>query len=313
MRENCGMSRTDARAAVSHQVELGDGRVLHARVWPGHGAPLVLLHGLLDSADGWTSLCQATSRPCVAFDLAGFGASDLPTHPAFSAYAVDVIAGIDELIAGDFVLVGHSLGGAVATAIAERIPDRVCALVLLAPAGFGRIGLAELISIPGVRNATEFALPLALRNRTLVGTAYRVLVANRLAAADDIVDRVVDHGHLVAGAREATKAVVRGGLSKRAFHRRTVDYDGPVTVVWGDRDRLVPIAHLAGVATAFPHVDAQVWPGMGHHPQRERPDELLMLVETCCGPQVRRPNAGGGRRRRRVNGAPPPPLRRRAA
>ena len=62
----------------------------------------------------------------------------------------------------DFTLVGHSLGGAVATALAERLRDDVAALVLIAPAGFGRIHLAEAIQLPGVRTVVRHGLPLAL-------------------------------------------------------------------------------------------------------------------------------------------------------
>jgi pimeloyl-ACP methyl ester carboxylesterase len=269
-----------ARAPRHRTIPLADGRRAHALTWPGRGVPFVFLHGLLDSAEGWTTMCRATDRRCVAVDLGGFGSSDLPAHPAFSAYAADVVAALDVLVPGRFVLVGHSLGGAVATAVTERLADRVAALVLLAPAGFGRIGLAEAVSIPGVRNVTHAMLPFALGNRHAVATAYRSVIANGLPPDEEIVARVVErHADLVAAAREATKAVVRGGLSKRAFHRRRVAYDGPVAVVWGDRDRLVPISHLAGVATAFPHVEAEVWPGMGHHPQCERPRELLALLE----------------------------------
>lgn len=97
--------------------------------------------------------------------------------------------------------------------------------------------------------------PLALGNRLAVSTAYRAMVA---------------------------KAVVRGGLSARAFHRRRVDYGGPVVVVWGDRDRIVPQSHVAGVATAFPHADSRVWRAMGHHHQVERPTLLAGLVEATC-------------------------------
>lgn len=287
-----------ARAPRHRTIPLPDGRRAHALVWPGaDDLTVVLLHGLLDSAEGWTPTCRALDRRCVAVDLGGFGRSDLPAHPAFSAYAADVISVLDRLAPGRIVLVGHSLGGGVATAVAERLgTDRVAALVLLAPAGYGRIGLAELISIPGVRNVTHAMLPYALGSRGTVSRAYRTMVANGLTAGEDVVSRVVDrHTELVAGAREATKAVVRGGLSKRAFHRRTVEYDGPVTVVWGDRDRLVPPAHLAGVATAFPHVEAQVWQGMGHHPQCEQPERLVALLEKTAATA-----APGRRRLRRV-------------
>lgn len=50
------------------------------------------------------------------------------------------------------------LGGAVATALAELMPERVAGLVLLAPAGFGRIHLAEAVSLPGVRHVVQATL-----------------------------------------------------------------------------------------------------------------------------------------------------------
>lgn len=259
---------------------LADGRRLTARRWPGRGAPLVLLHGLLDSCDGWQGVCAATARPCVAVDLPGFGGSDLPSRPRISAYADDVVALLEHLRIEGCRLVGHSLGGAVATAVAERAGERVGSLVLLAPAGFGRIHLAEAISVPGMRNITELMLPLGLRSRLALNLAYMAMVSNGAAPESGVLERVVSRsGELVPGAREATRAVVAAGLSERAFHRRRVAYDGPVTALWGDRDRLVPPRHRHGVRTAFPHAEFLLWTRMGHHPQRERPSELLALLD----------------------------------
>ncbi|HET9947573.1 MAG TPA: alpha/beta fold hydrolase, partial [Longimicrobiales bacterium] len=141
-----------ARAPEERSVELAGGRTLAVRVWPGSGTPVVLLHGLLDTSVGWDELARTLGEPCYAFDLPGFGGSSLPARPRLSAYADDLAAALDRLGVREFVLVGHSLGGAIATALAERAPGRVRALVLLAPAGFGRIGMAEAVSVPGLRN-----------------------------------------------------------------------------------------------------------------------------------------------------------------
>lgn len=292
------MTVASIREPASTLLTLADGRVLHALVWPGTGMPLVLLHGILDSADGWSDLCRATSRPCVAFDVGGFGCSDLPAQPSMAAYAEDIIEGMALLGLDEVVLVGHSLGGGVAAAVAERLPDRVQSLVLLAPAGFGRVAVAEVVSLPGIRHAIERLLPIALRNRMALAAAYRAMVTNGVEPTQEIIDRVAEQHHalLVTAAREATKAVVRASLSPHAFHRRRLRYSGPVVAVWGDRDRIVPHGHLAGVATAFPQVQGHVWPGMGHHHKQERPAALAELMERTC-------RALTGERPARVTGA----------
>ena len=58
---------------------------------------------------------------------------------------------LDVLGVGRAIVVGHSFGGAVATRFLERNPERVESLVLLAPAGFGRIRIASFAALPGVR------------------------------------------------------------------------------------------------------------------------------------------------------------------
>ena len=103
-------------------------RVRSTRTRPPRGSPLVLLHGLLDDSEGWTHVARDTPRPCFAIDLPGFGGSSLPQCPRISAYAEDVVAGLDSLSVEGCTLVGHSLGGAVAAAVAER-SDRVDSLI----------------------------------------------------------------------------------------------------------------------------------------------------------------------------------------
>jgi len=108
--------------------------------------------------------------------------------------ARDVAEGLALLGVDRFTLVGHSLGGAVATALAELMPDRVDALVLLAPAGFGRLHLAEAISLPGIRNLVEAALPLALGSRLAVTAGYMTMVANGRVPERELVERVTSRG-----------------------------------------------------------------------------------------------------------------------
>lgn len=179
-----------------------------------------------------------------------------------------------------FNLVGHSLGGGIAAALAELVPDQVGALVLLAPVGFGRIHLAEAVSLPGVRNLVQAALPMALSSRLAVTAGYVAMVTNGLPPSLELVDRVTGRGgRLVAGAREATRAAADAGRSPEAFHRRRIAYHGPVFAIWGKDDRLVSASHGDGVRAAMPQAQVDVWSGMGHHPIRERLEALIATIE----------------------------------
>jgi len=263
-------------------LKLEDGRSLCVRRWPGSGDPLVLLHGLLDSSEGWNHLAEL---PCerIAFDLPGFGHSDPPPRGSLAGYAKDIADGLEMLGVERFNLVGHSLGGGIAAALAEMMPERVGAVVLLAPVGFGRIRLAELASLPGLRALLQATLPLALSSRLAVTAAYFAMVSNGLLPEAEVVDRVTGPGgRLVAGAREGTRAAADAGRSRYAFHRRGIAYDGPVFAIWGNDDRLVPASHRAGVLAALPQAQVDVWSGMGHHPIRERFEELIATIERAA-------------------------------
>jgi pimeloyl-ACP methyl ester carboxylesterase len=296
------MSR--AHLSSLEYVQLPDGRVLCAR---RHGRstdhPVVLLHGLLDSSEGWRELCEELGGPYVAADLAGFGHSDGPSHRSISGYAHDVAEMMRVLRLNEVTLVGHSLGGAVATAVAELMPAKVRSLVLLAPVGFGRIHLAEAALLPGVRTVLHAALPHALSSSLMVTAGYAAMVTNGRMPRPDLVERLTGRGsHLATSAEAAIRAIASAGHSPVAFHRRRVDYGGPVVAVWGDRDRLVPPGHQRGLTAALPQARIEVWPGMGHHPMRERLGDLAALISDARlgGLSVTgqtRPDAGTGARR----------------
>ena len=269
-----------AREWHVRDVLLPGGRRLRARTRDGRGRPLVLLHGLLDDSEGWNELARDTTRPCIAIDLPGFGGSDVPARPRISAYADDVIAGLGQLRVDSCVLVGHSLGGAVATAVAERADDLVCGLALLAPAGFGSIRLAEAFALPGVVDVAELALPFALVSPLMVTAAYTTFVAHGHMPSKDLTTRLRRRAFRSGpGVRAAVQAIAAAGRSSHGFPHRRVGFDGPVAALWGEHDALVPLAHLGALRRALPQAHVEVWRGMGHHPQRERPEQLNEFIE----------------------------------
>ena len=121
---------------------------------------------------------------------------------------------------------------------------------------------------------------------------YMAVVGNGQLPDPELVARLRKNAHRWApGAACANEAITASGRSPRAFYRRELDYRGPVLALWGERDRLVPVAHRDGVMTAFPQAQVSVWKKMGHHPQRERPSELAQFIEAACARA--RPSARG--------------------
>ena len=128
-------------AAAPQTIDANGKRIRYLKAGPDEGTPLLLIHGF--GADHTTWMFNqgdlAADRPVTAIDLPGHGGSTKDvgdgTHQSLAAAILDFMdaAGIDRAH-----LVGHSLGGAIATEIALTTPERVTALTLISPAGFGK-------------------------------------------------------------------------------------------------------------------------------------------------------------------------------
>jgi pimeloyl-ACP methyl ester carboxylesterase len=124
----------DGPPEVRREAVVVDGdRRLSALVW-GAGPPeLVLLHGGGQNAHTWDTVALALGRPLVAIDLPGHGHSDGGRDPALrpADNAQDVAVAIEALAPAARAVVGMSLGGLTALALADQRPDLVPRLVLV--------------------------------------------------------------------------------------------------------------------------------------------------------------------------------------
>lgn len=254
----------------SGRVILPEGRAISYKHWPGSGEPIVLVHGLMDSAEGWENLVpHLEGRPIYAFDLPGFGDSDKGSDISAEGYAKDLASAMDVLEINKASLVGHSLGGAVASAMADLRPELFSNLSLLAPAGFRRNPLAALAMLPGFSQGTKAVLPLLADKRFLVDGLYRTMVSAGRPIPSEVHQRFLDDISDMEAA-DGVEAVWKTGK----LHRSEAAYKGPVSVLWGSQDRLVPASHKSGVREAYPHSHIETWDGMGHHPQIQEAKRL---------------------------------------
>lgn len=115
------------------RVGVAPGRELSALVWGDAEPELVLLHGGAQNAHTWDTVALALGRPLVAIDLPGHGHSDGGAHGSLDVRrnADDVAVAVEALAPAARAVVGMSLGGMTALALADQHPELVRRLVLV--------------------------------------------------------------------------------------------------------------------------------------------------------------------------------------
>jgi len=119
----------EARGRIS-----GDGVELAFGFWPGRKSPVIAIHGLTASFVSFAGVAERLNgrRPLFAPDLRGRGDSDKPDGPyGMAQHARDVAVAMQSLELGPSVIVGHSMGAFVATAMAEQNPELVSGIIMI--------------------------------------------------------------------------------------------------------------------------------------------------------------------------------------
>jgi pimeloyl-ACP methyl ester carboxylesterase len=214
----------------------------------GEGEPLVFLHGA-GTALGFDSLLPlAERRRLIVPNHPGFGASaDDPSIDDFSDYVLHYLDLFDHLGLDEIALVGHSLGGHLASSIALLQPRRVSRLVLAAPFGL-RVRehpTVDFFSIPD-----EEVVPMLTADPSIFSGIELPPTPEFLAAR---------YRESTSFARIAWKRPYDPKLVKW-LHRLTM----PALVVWGDADSLIPVEQAAIWAAALPNAETKILPGVGH-------------------------------------------------
>ena len=129
-------------------VELSAGKIRYAER-PGEGTPVVLIHGFGGDLDNWLFNIDAlaASAPVYALDLPGHGQSlKSASEPDLNLMVRTVVEFMDHVDAEIAHLVGHSMGGLIAGALAIRHPERASSLSLISSAGLGETINADYIN-----------------------------------------------------------------------------------------------------------------------------------------------------------------------
>ncbi len=253
----------------------------------GEGPPLVLLHGDGVSSVDWSWVLPALSRTRRVYvpDLLGSGVSDKPRGVDYSpAWMAGVISAfMNSLGIWRAAMVGSSIGGQTALRLALSEPARVSALVLANSTGLGR-GVNPFLPVGLLPGAGELSIRWA---KTPPGALQRALTrAASLFALPWRAPRewVVDQVRLARtpGFMEAALAAPRSQVARPGQREILLDklpsVKAPTLVVWGDRDRVVPVVQAEEAAARLGDRRPTIFAGYGHLPHVECPDRFAEAV-----------------------------------
>ena len=264
-------------------VQVGQVRTRY-RTLGDQGSTVILLHGIARSLEDWSENMRALSslHRVFALDLVGFGLSDKPDLP----YSVPFLAGfvrqfMQTLGLEPAVLMGNSMGGAVALELAFSNPELVEALVLAAPAGIGPKGAKWLAwcSVPIVGEL------IAQPSRAGTERIQKSLFAN----PDFFTPERITRDFELAVQPGATKAFLKTLRSmanyngvRSSLYEPTLERLGllkiPTLIVWGVQDHVLPVEYAPVAHAKIPNSELEMYDPCGHFPMLERSDEFNARV-----------------------------------
>ena len=254
----------------------------------GEGPTVLLIHGIAGSSTTWRAVMPALAEhyTVIAPDLLGHGQSAKPRGDySLGAYASGIRDLLTVLEKERVTLVGHSLGGGVAMQFAYQFPEWAERLVLVASGGLGKevSPLLKAVTLPGA----EYVLPLLLHPRIREAAEWPGTVAKRVGWHPGVNLTEVWRSYTTLTDRHAQMAFVNtvrsvidvAGQRVSAHDRLYLASAVPTLIVWGDHDRIIPVAHAYRAAEAIPGARLEILEGAGHFLPWRDADRFLAVLE----------------------------------
>lgn len=235
---------------------------LHQGGKPGQPV-FILVHGAGGSQQSWTpGLRRLPGTNVLAIDLPGHGRSPGPALQSIKAYTDRMDEFRAALQLDQIVLVGHSMGGAIALLYALHYPQRVSGLCLISTGAY--LGIApdlleqfsHISSIPpGVTNFVQRAFSSSAKS-ILIQQSTRMLLDNR-------------PGVIQADWRACADFDLREEVSNILT---------PAWIIAGSEDQLTPLAYAHFLANRLPHARLTIVPGGSHMLVLENPQVIVQVL-----------------------------------
>jgi pimeloyl-ACP methyl ester carboxylesterase len=241
----------------------------------GSGPPLVVLHGLFGSSGNWRGVARALAgtHTVVSVDLRNHGASPWADSMDYVEMADDVLQLIDRLELKRPTLMGHSMGGKVAMALALRHPARIARLIVV-----------DIAPVSYADTLTPFAE--AMRSANVVAAASRSEVQRRLqqAVPDDrvvpfLMQNLVAHNdHFDWRLNLLGISLAMPQLCAFPTSLLGMRFDGPVAVIAGKNSDYVGRSGRAAFRPMFNRAEVEFIDDAGHWVHADQPAAFVASV-----------------------------------
>ena len=264
---------------------------------PRDSSPIVLIHCYSCAINWWNGMIPLLDKAhrVIAVDLLGHGGSEKPDSGYSIPDQADLVAeALARLGVTRATVVGHSLGGGVAVALAEQSPALVARLVIMdsraSPEEEGGLGtLANLPFVPIIGQALWRIKPdFSIRK------GLEVAFAPGFDVPDEFVE---DVRRMTYTSYKESHEALDDYTSEESLADRIAATKKPLLVIMGAEDQVIkdPNATVAAYQKAVPSAFANVIQGVGHSPNVEEPDLTSELVLGFAGPPKAGKHASGGR------------------
>lgn len=256
-----------------------NGIELHYEV-QGTGTPLVLLGGLGYSAWQWHRMVPLLAAHCqvITPDNRGVGMSGKPPGPySASMLAADTVGLLDALEIDQAAIMGHSMGGFIAQALALEYPQRVSKLILSATNFGGPRHVPITPKAMAVLSDVSGDAVTRFQNGLAVSTAAGFAERNPQLIEEWLTWRAANP--VDPAAYMAQMAIGLGLLDETAaFERRLPAVSVPTLILFGAEDAVVPPANADLLAQQIPHSEVRILPDAGHFFPMEVPEAAAQAV-----------------------------------
>jgi pimeloyl-ACP methyl ester carboxylesterase len=256
------------------------------------GAPIVLLHCYGCSLHWWDEMAPllAKRRRVIRIDLLGFGGSEKPAAGySVPEQAAVVASALNRLEVEGAVVVGHSMGGVVATALAEQSSELVDRLVIMDSApgsGYGELPfIARLTYTPVLGEALwRLSFDSAVKDGYADAFAPDREVSDAFPNPDQVVE---DYDAMTYTSYDQTHDELDAYTDEAPLDQRIRSAAVPLMAIFGTDDQIVDPARALEVYGGVPGAITAEIPGAGHSPNVEQPERTARLVLEFAA------NAGG--------------------